>query len=189
MQDRVSPREARSSYDVYAKPVLMSQPQETKFKQRQRLLSDDQTKQDKQDSRPPTPPGKLQMSKITSMLQSSTTEGSAVLQERPSSPDSHLSGGQPPVLQNGRAKNASETTPRHQAGGSNVPDDVAPSGHKSPSTIAVAEVCDVPPPPKAPRQLGSRELPSRRLVCSCLQGGSTPDARAADRLIWNCRRP
>ena len=77
MQEKTSPREARSSYDMYAKPVVMSQPEETKVKQRQRLLSDELTKQPPQaDSRPPTPPGKLQIGKISSVLRNSFTGGS-----------------------------------------------------------------------------------------------------------------
>ena len=148
MQDRLSPGEARGSYDVYAKPVLMSQPQETKVKQRQRLLSDDQTKQDKQDSRPPTPPGKLQMSKISSMLQASTTGGSIVPQERPSSAKRRLSDGQSPVLQNGHARNVSEAAPSHHAV-STMLVDVGPPSHTSRGTVAVAEVCDMPFSPKA----------------------------------------
>ena len=77
MQEKISPREARSSYDMYAKPVVMSQPEETKVKQRQRLLSDELTKHPPQpDSRPPTPPGKLQIGKISSLLRNSLPGGS-----------------------------------------------------------------------------------------------------------------
>ncbi len=144
MQDRPSPREGRSTYDAYAKPVLMSQPPDTKVKQRQRLLSDEQTKQDRQNSRPPTPPGKLQMSKISSMLQSSSTEGSSrVPQKQPSPANRHLRESLPTAMQNGHASNASEA-PQNDQAVRQLPDDMPSPSHSDRSTVAVAEVCYKP---------------------------------------------
>lgn len=148
MQDRLSPREARSSHEVYAKPVLMSQPQEAKVKQQQRLLSDDQAKQDKQDSRPPTPPGKLQMSKISSMLQNSSTESAAVLQRHTSSAGRQLRDGQATAVQNGHAHSALEAPQSHQAVRL-LPGDMTSPSPAERSTVAVAEVCNIVPPLRA----------------------------------------
>ena len=68
MQDLPSPRNGNGSFEAYAKPIMMFQPEETRVKQRQRLLSDELTKQPQPVNRPPTPPGKLQIGKISSML-------------------------------------------------------------------------------------------------------------------------
>ena len=71
---------------MYAKPVVMSQPEETRVKQRQRLLSDELTKRPQRDTRPTTPPGKLKISKISNMLQrSSTGETGKTIRDKPSS--------------------------------------------------------------------------------------------------------
>ena len=64
-----SPRNGNSSSEAYAKPIMMFQPEETRVKQRQRLLSDEASKEPQPVNRPPTPPGKLQIGKISSMLQ------------------------------------------------------------------------------------------------------------------------
>ena len=79
LPDKLHPRNVRSGYDVYAKPVVMSQPEETRVKQRQRLISDEVAKHPQPDSRPPTPPGKLQIERISSMLQQSPTGSTAVM--------------------------------------------------------------------------------------------------------------
>ena len=70
-----SPRNGNSSFEAYAKPIMMFQPEETRVKQRQRLLSDELTKQPQPVNRPPTPPGKLQIGKISSMLQNDSAGG------------------------------------------------------------------------------------------------------------------
>ena len=71
---------------MYAKPVVMSQPEETRVKQRQRLLSDELTKRPQPDTRPSTPPGKLRISKISNMLlRSSTGDPGATSRDKPSS--------------------------------------------------------------------------------------------------------
>ena len=68
MPDLPSPRSGNGGFEAYAKPIMMFQPEETRVKQRQRLLSDELTKQPQPVTRPPTPPGKLQIGKISSML-------------------------------------------------------------------------------------------------------------------------
>ena len=68
MQDLPSPRNGNGTLEAYAKPIMMFQPEETRVKQRQRLLSDELTKQPQPVNRPPTPPGKLQIGKISSLL-------------------------------------------------------------------------------------------------------------------------
>ena len=78
MPDMPSPRNGNCSFEAYAKPIMMFQPEETRVKQRQRLLSDELTKQLEPVNRPPTPPGKLQIGKISSMLQRDTAGGNPV---------------------------------------------------------------------------------------------------------------
>ena len=141
MQDSLSPKKVRNGYDVFAKPVVMSQPEETKVKQRQRLLSDDEASDIKaQDSRPPTPPGRLQMGKISSMLQSSYTDVRAVPQRHHSSASRHVREGQPTAMQNGHASCDAEDSQRHQALSSSC-DEITPAASPERSPPAVAEVC------------------------------------------------
>ena len=95
---------------MYAKPVVMSQPEETRVKQRQRLLSDELTKRPQPDTRPSTPPGKLEISKISNMLQRSYTGGTATTsRDDPSSrPPSRR---QSPEMQSAKAQSANAQLP------------------------------------------------------------------------------
>ena len=78
MPDTPSPRNGSSGIEAYAKPIMMFQPEEQRVKQRQRLLSDEMTKQPPPVNSPPTPPGKLQIGKISSMLQRDSAGGKPV---------------------------------------------------------------------------------------------------------------
>ena len=96
MRDLPRPRNGNGSSEAYAKPIMMFQPEETRVKQRQRLLSDEITKQPQPVNRPPTPPGKLQIGKISSMLLRDFAGGKPVadaeLSPSQTSPEPHANG-------------------------------------------------------------------------------------------------
>ena len=145
MQDLPSPRNGNGSFEAYAKPIMMFQPEETRVRQRQRLLSDELTKQPQPVNRPPTPPGKLQIGKISSMLLRDFAGGgktAAVAELSPgqTSPEPRANG-----LSGHHSGSAQRASLKPQSDSSSEETDVSPQPvtppHGKRNARLVAEVC------------------------------------------------